>query len=46
MGTGVYHSFENGYNFFSREILRERITYIYKCGAIGIPLTDVLPFAA
>lgn len=46
MGTGVYRSFEDGYAFFSREIMRERVCYIYKCGAIGIPLTDVFPFVA
>ena len=45
-GLGCYQSFEDGYACFARGIMLERVTYIYKCGAIGVPLNKVLPFAA
>ena len=45
-GLGCYQPFEDGYACLARGIMLERITYIYKCGAIGVPLNKVLPFAA
>lgn len=41
-GAGKNGSFKEGYAFFQREILIERITYIYQCGATQSPLNDVL----
>lgn len=41
-GTGKNGSFTEGYAFFQREILIERITYIYQCGSTRIPLDNVL----
>ena len=41
-GTGKNGSFKEGYAFFQRQILIEKITYIYQCGAAQFPLNDVL----
>ena len=41
-GTGKNGSFKEGYAFFQREILIEKITYIYQCGSAQFPLNDVL----
>lgn len=41
-GTGKNSSFKEGYAFLQREILIEKITYIYQCGSTQIPLDDVL----
>jgi len=42
IGTGKKLFFEDGYAFFQTEIERERITYLYQCGANHVPLKDVL----
>ena len=40
--TGGFCSFEEGYTYFQQEIKKERISYIYQCGARKIPLDEVL----
>jgi IS4 transposase len=39
-------AFSEGYNFFQKELHRERIAFIYQCGSAGIPLDDVFQFVA
>jgi len=44
-GTGKPADFASGYTFFQQELHRERISFIYHCGVVGIPMSDVLVFA-
>ena len=44
--TGKFCSFENGYSCLQKEIQKERILYIYQCGAKHIPLDDILDLVA
>ncbi len=44
--TGELCPFENGYAYFQREIQKERITYIYQCGAKHYPLNTILDLVA
>ena len=46
MGTGQILSFEDGYTFFQRQLLRERTEFIYRCGCAHLPLEDVLALVA
>lgn len=41
-GTGRNSSFKEGYAFFQKEILKEKITYIYQCGSTQVPLDNIL----
>ena len=45
-GTGRYCSFEEGYAYFQKAVLQERISYIYQCGKNNVPLEKVLACAA
>lgn len=42
MGTGKILSFEDGFTFFQRQLLRERTEFIYRCGYAHLPLEVVL----
>ena len=44
--TGKFCSFEEGYSCLQKEIQKERILYIYQCGAKHIPLDDILDLVA
>lgn len=44
--TGELCPFEDGYACFQREIQKERITYIYQCGANHCPLDTILDLVA
>jgi len=44
--TGKYTDFAVGYSFFQQELHKERIAFIYQCGANNVPLNDVFAFAA
>ena len=46
VGTGQVLSFEQGYTYFQRELLRERTEFIYRCGYARLPLEDVLALVA
>ena len=46
MGSGQILSFEDGYTFFQRQLLRERTEFIYRCGCAHLPLEDVLALVA
>ena len=45
-GSGEVLSFEDGYAFFQRELLKERTEFIYRCGYAHIPLEKVLALVA
>lgn len=41
-GIGDSRSFDDGFAFFCSTILRERVEFIYFCGALSVPFNDVL----
>ncbi len=41
-GAGQNLPFEMGYAYFQKEIQKERVIYLYQCGAKHVPLEDVL----
>ena len=46
VGTGQVLSFEQGYTYFQRALLKERTEFIYRCGYARLPLEDVLALVA
>jgi hypothetical protein len=44
--SGFFIDFAAGYSFFQRQLHIERVSFIYQCGADGIPLNDVLHLTA
>ncbi len=46
LGTGAFVSFHVGLAAFQSALLRERITYIYLCGATRLPLDNLLALVA
>lgn len=40
-GTEVTASFEKGYEFFQKQLQKERIEYFYQCGVRQVPLEEV-----
>lgn len=46
VGTGQTLSFEDGYHYFQKELIKERVEYIYRCGYARLPLEDVLSLVA
>jgi len=44
--SGIFIDFAAGYSFFQRQLHIERVSFIYQCGADGIPLNDVLHLTA
>ena len=46
VGADKTMSFEEGYTYFNKELNKERIEYIYRCGYARLPLEDVLALAA
>jgi hypothetical protein len=40
-----FTDFSDGFNFFRNEIQKERVTFVYQCGANSVPLDHVLDFA-
>ena len=45
-GTGQMLSFEEGYTYFQKTLLRERAEFIYRCGYMRLPLENVLALVA
>ena len=43
--AGQNGTFRDGYAFFQQEILKEKISYIYQCGSMQLPLYHVLALA-
>lgn len=46
VGSDKTLSFEEGYTHFNKELNRERIEYIYRCGYARLPMEDVLALVA
>ena len=46
VGTGKLLPFHEGFAFMGQAIARERVTFIYKCGASHVPLSEVLDYIA
>ena len=46
VGTDQILTFEDGYAFFQKRLLRERIEFIYRCGYAHLPVEDVLTLVA
>ena len=46
VGTNDIRSFEDGYTYFNKELIKERIEFIYRCGCARIPLGKVVAFVA
>ena len=46
VGTDETLSFEEGFSYFQKQIQRERIEYVYRCGYAHLPLGDVLALVA
>ena len=46
VGTGQILSFEDGYHHFQKELIKERVEFIYRCGYARLPLEDVLSLVA
>ena len=46
VGTDETLSFEEGFSYFQKQIQRERIEYVYRCGYAHLPLDDVLALVA
>ena len=46
VGSDQILAFEDGYTFFQKRLLRERIEFIYRCGYAHLPLEDVLTLVA
>ena len=46
MASGTECSFERGYEVIQKQLLTERITYIYNCGAARVSLDSVLALVA
>lgn len=46
MGTGKFCCFHEGFTLLREAIIRERVSYIYNCGASHVPLSEVLACVA
>lgn len=42
VGTDQFLTFEDGYTFFQKQLLKERTEFIYRCGYAHLPLENVL----